>query len=375
MQIGIAGGKIVQVKPAALPRQDALNLQGCYAFPGLINSHDHLDYNLFPQLGHGPYANYLEWGPDIHRQDKEAIAAVLHIPKSLRIQWGLYKNLLNGITTVVQHGELPPVYHAPIRIHTQSYTLHSVGLERRWRYRLNRPFRKRRPFVIHIGEGTDDAARKEIDILIRNNYWRRELIGVHGVAMTEAQARHFKAVVWCPDSNQFLLNATAPVAVLKAHTNILFGTDATVSASWNMGQQLRAARALQLLPDEVLIESVTSTAAAVWKLKDTGKLLPGYMADIVVVKPETIPVHSADAFFSLDPATIQLVLHGGKPVLYDHSLALQMKPYEQGVYTPVQVGEQIKYVAGDLPALMREIRTWYPGCSFPVDPVNPNVSL
>ena len=31
-------------------------------FPELINSHDHLDFNLFPQMGDRFYTNYTEWG-------------------------------------------------------------------------------------------------------------------------------------------------------------------------------------------------------------------------------------------------------------------------------------------------------------------------
>src|SRR5581483_2689968 len=68
-------------------------------FPGLINSHDHLDFNLFPQLGNRKYNNYVEWGDDIHKQNKDIIDKVLKVPQKLRVQWGIYKNLLNGVTT------------------------------------------------------------------------------------------------------------------------------------------------------------------------------------------------------------------------------------------------------------------------------------
>ncbi|HZW70500.1 MAG TPA: hypothetical protein VFF57_06465, partial [Hanamia sp.] len=50
------------------------------AFPGLINSHDHLDFNLFPQTGNQVYNNYTEWGEDIHARNKVIIQAVLKIP-------------------------------------------------------------------------------------------------------------------------------------------------------------------------------------------------------------------------------------------------------------------------------------------------------
>src|SRR5258705_6946711 len=75
------------------------------AFPGLINSHDHLDFNLFPQLGSKVYKNYIEWGADIQEKNKTIIGNIKKIPQQLRAQWGIYKNLINGVTTVVNHGE------------------------------------------------------------------------------------------------------------------------------------------------------------------------------------------------------------------------------------------------------------------------------
>src|SRR5665213_2126733 len=83
------------------PKELRIRFENSIAFPGLINSHDHLDFNLFPQIGNRIYNNYLEWGKDIHAQNKATINGVLKIPQRLRTKWGLYKNLLNGITTVV----------------------------------------------------------------------------------------------------------------------------------------------------------------------------------------------------------------------------------------------------------------------------------
>ena len=35
--------------------------ENALAFPGLINSHDHLDFDLFPMTANKVYANYVEW--------------------------------------------------------------------------------------------------------------------------------------------------------------------------------------------------------------------------------------------------------------------------------------------------------------------------
>src|SRR6185312_14526801 len=116
--------------------------------------------------------------------------------------------------------------------------------------KLNNFFTNRRPFAIHIGEGTDKASHDEINELIRWNLFKRKIIGVHGVAMDEDQAAAFEALVWCPASNYFLLNDTASIDELKIKTTILFGTDSTLTSSWNLWEHLRIARDTLLLTDE-----------------------------------------------------------------------------------------------------------------------------
>ncbi|MGH2565390.1 MAG: hypothetical protein ACRDE5_12795, partial [Ginsengibacter sp.] len=133
------------------------------AFPGLINSHDHLDFNLFSQTGNRIYNNYTEWGKDIHKENKQGIDAVLKVPQHLRTQWGLYKNLLNGVTTVVNHGKKLKIQNGLITVLQNNYSLHSVQFEKNWKWKLNRIFRNNEPVVIHIGEGTDKASHQEID--------------------------------------------------------------------------------------------------------------------------------------------------------------------------------------------------------------------
>ena len=107
-----------------------------------------------------------------------------------------------------------------------------------WKFKLNRILAKDQPFVIHIGEGTDDASHREIDTLIKWNLFKRKIIGVHGVAMDENQATAFKALVWCPASNYFLLNNTAAIDKLKTKTSILFGTDSTLTSGWNLWEHV-----------------------------------------------------------------------------------------------------------------------------------------
>lgn len=349
------------------PDETHLYFDNCIAFPGLINSHDHLDFNLFPQLGNSIYKSYFDWGPDIHQQNKAVIAQVLKIPKPLRARWGAYKNLLNGITTVVQHGEKLDVNNAPVNIFNDCHSLHSVGLEKWWMYKLNNPFAAKYPYVIHIGEGTDENSFQEISQLLNRNLFKRKLIGIHGVAMNREQAREFEALIWCPASNFFLLGKTAAINELKTATKILFGTDSTVSANWSIWHQLREARATRLLTDEELMAAVSSSPAEVWNLNNTGKIKEGYNADIVIAKKQEQTINDADAYFSCNPEDIQLILNKGRVTLFDAELLSQLTAINPAEYSKIYITNQCKYVIGDLPALVKEIKMYVPEINLPIE--------
>ncbi len=333
-----------------------LNFTGAIIFPGLVNSHDHLDFNLFPQLGSNIYNNYVEWGHYIHQNYKQQIADVLKVPLALRLQWGIYKNLLGGVTTVVNHGAHVKINNAPITI-LQTQCLHSVRLQKLWRAKLNNPLKQSQPIVTHIGEGTDKQACREIDELTRWNFWQRKLIGVHGVAMSATQAKKFEALVWCPESNFFLLNRTARIDQLKNYTNVLFGTDSTLTGNWNIWDHLRMARKTYMLTDEELYNTLNKNAAAVWQLEDEE-------ASLIVARKKD-GNNYMDNFFAVDPADILLVLHNGNISLFDAELLEQLKHINLKHFSRIYIDNIAKYVKGNLPALIKEIKAFYPDADIP----------
>jgi cytosine/adenosine deaminase-related metal-dependent hydrolase len=346
---------------------EGISFDGALVFPGLINSHDHLDFNLFPLLGNRVYTNYRQWGPDIQSNQSSVIRDVLKVPRNLRIAWGIYKNLLNGFTTVINHGDELPVDDPLIDVFQQCHCLHSVGFDKYWKWKLNRPLAGRRPFVLHVGEGTDALAWQEIDQLIRWNLFKRPLIGVHGVAMNEEQANAFRALVWCPTSNYFLLNRTAPVARLKERVPILFGTDSTLTGGWNGWQQIRQAREEEAMTDPELLATLTKAPAAAWGLTDRGEIAVGKVADLVIARPKA-GHRGMDAFFGLDPEDLLLVIHHGRIRVFDQTLLGPLTAMGLPATDFCATGQGGKYVEGDLPGLMEEIRGYYPEMAFPAMP-------
>ena len=369
--IQVTKGKITAVtdtenSPESSYDESKISFENVIAFPGLINSHDHLDFNLFPKTGNRIYNNYTEWGKEIHDQNKKIINAVLKIPQHLRTQWGLYKNLLNGITTVVNHGEKLKINNNLINVIQNNYCLHSIQFEKNWKLKLNRIFAKNKPFVIHVGEGTDDASHREIDELIKWNLFKRKIIGVHGVAMNEEQATAFEALVWCPASNYFLLNNTAAIDKLKTKTSILFGTDSTLTASWNLWEQLRLARNTLLMTDAELFDSITQAAATTWKLNSIASIEVNRQADIIVANSNN--KNGFDAFYSLNPEDFQLIMHKGEIRLFDEQIKNQLSATNLSIaaFSKICINGKVKYVYGDVPTLMNEILSYYPEAIFSI---------
>jgi cytosine/adenosine deaminase-related metal-dependent hydrolase len=373
IDILIENEKILSISEHQFSKEDsskgpAVSFTDAIAFPGLINSHDHLDFNLFPPLGNRIYSNYVEWGKDIHRQNKDVISSVLKVPKQLRIQWGIYKNLLNGITTVINHGPELEIEGDLITVLQSSRTLHSVANEKYWKFKLNMPFLSgNEPWVIHIGEGTDQASKDEINALLKWNLYNRKLIGIHAVAMNEKQASGFSALVWCPDSNIFLLGQTSQINNLKNQTKILFGTDSTVSSNWNLWEQLRLAKKRNMVTDTELFDMLATTAADVWNTIGSGKLATGYNADLVIGK-RNMALSGMNAFFGLNPENILMIVHNGSIRLFDEEIYPQL--FEQGVnlndFYKIVINGACKYVFGNLPKLMSSVKDYYPGVQFPV---------
>ncbi|MFN8290123.1 MAG: amidohydrolase family protein [Chitinophagaceae bacterium] len=357
VNIRITGGTITGIDSALFPRtgEEILELNGAVVYPGFINSHDHLDFNLYPRLGRGVYANYTEWGHDIHQKFTREIAAVKIIPEYLQLQWGAYKNLLNGFTSVVHHGKRIAADNLPVTVFQDCRSLHSVAFEKNWKWRLNNPFR-RPVYVIHSGEGTDKKASGEISRLIRYNFLKKKIVAVHGVAMDEEQARSFSGLVWCPASNYFLLGKTARVEILKDKIPVVFGTDSTLTASWYLRDHLQAACQQGLVTENDLVQMLTTHAAGLWKLNHTGRIAEGKAADLTIMKGDV-----------LMRSVLLAVIRNGEIMLKSEHLLSAGKPETGDKMSRILLNGEPLQVKGDLEKLITDITGFYPQAELPFE--------
>lgn len=325
----------IDAKPAA--NDLVVDLGGAFVLPGLVNAHDHLELNHYGRLKRRDrYDNASEWIEDLRPalQGEPAIRENTAHPLGARLFIGGLKNLLAGTTTVAHHN---PFYREfgrrfPVRVLKRYGWAHSLSLERqavgargepggdvRGRY-ADTPASA--PFMVHVGEGIDQAAAEELLALDALGCLRRNTVLVHGVALGSADWERVMAcgagLVWCPASNAFLFRRTAQVrqfldASEASSAHICLGSDSRVTGARDLLDELRAAAAVMPVTPRELFRMVTTTPARMLRLPDAGRIAMGGPADLVVL-PST-KADPADALLAASRRDLSLVLIDGHPLV------------------------------------------------------------
>jgi cytosine/adenosine deaminase-related metal-dependent hydrolase len=328
-------------------RGDAvIDLDGAFVLPGLINAHDHLELNHYGRLKfRDRYQNASEWIDDMRPRIARdpSLRAGQAYPLASRLFVGALKNLLAGVTTVAHHN---PFYRElrkamPVRVVRRYGWAHSFFLEGEKvgargetggdvasRYQST-PVGA--PFFVHVSEGVDDGARREIAHLEELGCLRPNTVLVHGVGLDSDDwsrvARSGAGLVWCPASNLFLFGRTAEVRQLldletshvRTSSRVALGTDSRLTGSNDLLGELSAAAGLSSVSPAELFDMVTGAPAQMLRLPVEGRIRVGVPADLVVIP--RLAEHHAAALVRATRREVRLVAVGGRPLVGDLGLA------------------------------------------------------
>jgi len=293
------------------------DFEGHFIYPGLINAHDHLEMNLYPKLGTPPFANYVEWANDIYKPRQSPIQEIEKLPIKDRLLWGGIKNLISGATTVVHHNP----WHRflgkdefPVKVLKKIAWAHSLQFGKK----IEREFPKKieTPFVIHAAEGIDAFSFSEISALDNLGLIKNNTVIIHAIAVSQTDisllTRNQSSVVWCPASNYFMFNQTAPVDKLRGSIRLALGSDSTLTGSPTLLDEIRVAIGTNYVTSDEIFRMITASPANIFNLPPP-RIAPLSPADFFIT-----PIANENYFENLaiqQPKDIKLIVRNGRPRL------------------------------------------------------------
>ncbi|HEV2351999.1 MAG TPA: amidohydrolase family protein [Terriglobia bacterium] len=338
-----------------------IDLSGYLLLPGLINAHDHLEFNLFPRLGRGPYLNFQEWANDVYHPLQSPVREHLLVPKPVRYWWGAIKNLLSGVTTVCHHNAAIPGALArsfPIRVVDRYGWAHSLALGKD----IGKTFRSTLPacpFIIHLAEGTDKRSGEEIFRLDRLHALGANTVVVHGVGLTKAGhlllAERGAGLIWCPTSNLFTLGRTLSRQEVAQHRQVALGSDSALTGQGDLLDEISFVRDQTCLNQKKIYSLVTDSPARVLRLgAGEGAIRLGGPADFLAV-PDTDDRPGAK-LSAMTTGDLEVVMVGGRPELLSAAAAGRWPRAVFDDFEFIRVGNIERWVHAPLQSLLENTR-------------------
>jgi cytosine/adenosine deaminase-related metal-dependent hydrolase len=279
--------------------------------PGLIDLHNHINYNFIPLWNAGRRFNdRYQWArttgyASAVKAPYNDVKNAKHLCESGK--YGELRGLVGGTTMTDGLSAQTSCMNGLVRNvetsnfcgrHVRQNVLAISSLTATDAATLNTQFASgaTRAFLVHLAEGIDDSSRAEFDILRTLGLVKPQVVMVHGTALTPAQlqeaAQAGMKIVWSPLSNLLLYGQTTDIpTAIRAGMHVALAPDWSPSGSSNLLGELKVADRLNrerfggLLSDKQLVAMATSEPAMIAGMGDKiGTLAPGYYADLVVVR-------------------------------------------------------------------------------------------
>ncbi|MDB4994556.1 MAG: S-adenosylhomocysteine deaminase [Myxococcaceae bacterium] len=337
--------------------------------PGLIDTHNHILFDIFDNDDWGPekaYENHSDW-------PKEArYSAMLDVKQCLEDasqgkptwcpakydgqgnlkcemnKWGELKGMIAGTTSIVGlpgnsvacFGSLSRSIDGPNNDLkngdlVQTSSLFPPAPASADGVCNNVTAMKTSAYLIHVGEGTNEKARAEFDILgsvttTDNCLYAPSTVITHGTAFTAAEFAKMgqtgMKLTWSPASNVALYGVTTNIPLaLDNNVMVTLAPDWSMGGSQNMLDEMRFANAWddknwgdRLSTKDIVTMSTKNAAIALGLDDKIGTIKVGLFADLFVVKGD--PKAPYDAVVAATPATVRAVMVGGKILFGDESL-------------------------------------------------------
>lgn len=322
-----------------------LSCPGGVVSAGLVNAHDHTDYNTAPPIAHGTtrWDHRNGWREGTGGEQKLTEPQTSDDPKVLAA--AEMRFLMSGVTTLNGSGGVDGLVR---NVANYKYQEQLEGLTGKTVYFDTFPLGDSNgtevpsggctgyPSVVtasqafedgnytpHIAEGINSDAENEFTCLKATVVTSRTGI-IHGVGTNATDigtiATAGAKLIWSPRSNISLYGDTAPVTEYKeAGVVIGMGTDWLASGSMNMLRELACADSMnqkyfaQKFSDQDLYEMATKNGAiALGFDAQIGTLTAGLVADIAIYAPGTNTGYRAVIGAGMED--VLLVLRGGKPL-------------------------------------------------------------
>jgi 5-methylthioadenosine/S-adenosylhomocysteine deaminase len=327
--------------PAGFEGVPVVNTQGTI-FPGLIELHNHLSYNLL-RLWAVPrkYSNRGQWaGIPEYRSTISGPMKVLGQRPDLLAPLARYvecKCLLGGTTTsqgieLFSNAGARRFYRGIVRNveQTNDPNLPEAGtripdVDAKDAQSFLARISQKKCYLLHLAEGLDQTARNHfLSLQFKPGQWAiaPSLAGIHCAALQKedfnVMAAKGASMVWSPLSNLLLYGGTARVPdALQSGVRMGIGSDWSPSGSKNLLGELKVAHLYSqenggLLSDLQIIELATIHAAAIldWQ-EHLGSLEVGKCADLIVLDGK--PHDPYGALLKANERSIQLVMINGVP--------------------------------------------------------------